>query len=379
MGGRNYFRNLFLGIEKHPHPMVEPVIFCETGQGARMRGDFPAETVVETAILDRLSPSWTLSGMAAKLGLENPLTSHLLEKHEVPVLSHELFMDAKYRSNIKTLFWIADFQHVHLPNLFPAKELRRRDAHLRQRSASCDAVILSSEAAKADFISFFPEQAHKAAVLRFVSSPQSIARAPSAEELRRRYKFNGPFFLLPNQFWKHKNHRVAISALQILKQRGQAILILATGLATDPRHPTYFDELMKFVEECGVGESFRVLGSIPDHDLLGLMRDSVAILNPSLFEGWSTSVEEAKSLGKTVLLSDIAVHREQAPDLGVYFHPQDAKDLACKLWSTLADYDPNIDARNQENAANRLPLRQVEFAESYQRIVLKTVGSSEAR
>ena len=106
-----------------------------------------------------------------------------------------------------------------------------------------------------------------------------------------------------------------------------------------------------------MGESFRVLGSIPDHDLLGLMRNSVAILNPSLFEGWSTSVEEAKSLGKTVLLSDIAVHREQAPDLGVYFHPQDAEDLACKLWSTLADYDPNIDARNQEKCCEQTSLQ----------------------
>jgi glycosyltransferase involved in cell wall biosynthesis len=379
MGGRNYFKNLFLALAKHPNPVIEPVIFCGIGRSARIRSDFPAVMVIETGMLNRLSPAWTIAGMAAKLGFENPLTSRLLEKHGVVALSHTLFMDTKYRTCLKTLWWIADFQHLHLSSLFSAKELRWRNALFRRQSARCDCVLLSSETAKADFTALFPEQAHKAAVLRFVSSPQNIARGPSAEELRQKYQFNGPFFLLPNQFWKHKNHRVAISALQILKQRGQAILILATGLASDSRHPTYFDELMKLVEEGGVGEPFRVLGSIPDHDLLGLMRDSMAILNPSLFEGWSTSVEEAKSLGKTVLLSDIPVHREQAPDLGVYFHPQDAEDLACKLWSTLADYDPNIDARNQEKAANRLPLRQVEFAESYQRIVLKTVGSAEAR
>lgn len=343
-----------------------------------MRCDFPAEIVVETAILNRLSASWTLSGMAAKLGLENPLTSHLLEQHNVAVLSHELFMDTKYRTRIKTLCWIADFQHVHLSTLFSAKELRRRDAICRQRSASCDAVILSSEAAKADFISLFPGQALKAAVLRFVSSPQAVDCVPSAYELRQKYRFKGSFFLLPNQFWKHKNHRVVISALEILKRRGQAVLILATGLAADPRHPTYFAELMEFVEECDVRESFRVLGSIPDNDLVGLMRNSVAILNPSLFEGWSTSVEEAKSLGKTVLVSDIAVHREQAPDLGVYFHPLDPENLAGKLWDVLETYDPDLDARRQESAVGRLPNRQIEFAESYQRIVLKTVGAPEA-
>jgi glycosyltransferase involved in cell wall biosynthesis len=378
MGGRNYFKNLFLALETHPHPVVEPVIFCGAGRGAKLRSDFPASIVVETGMLNRLSPSWTIAGMAAKLGCENPLTSRLLEKHGVMALSHELFMDTKYRSRLKTLWFIADFQHLHLPALFSAKELSRRDTFFRRRSARCDSVILSSEAAKADFTSLFPEQAHKAAVLRFVSSPQTSGGVPSAEELRRKYQFKGAFFLLPNQFWKHKNHRAAISALQILKQRGQAILILATGLANDPRHPTYFAELMEFVKECDVRESFRVLGSIPDNDLLGLMRNCVAILNPSLFEGWSTSVEEAKSLGKTVLLSDIAVHREQTPDLGVYFHPLDAEGLASKLWSVLEAYDPNIDAGNQESAGSRLPGRRVEFAESYQRIVLNIVGSPEA-
>jgi glycosyltransferase involved in cell wall biosynthesis len=378
MGGRNYFRNLFLALAKHPNPVVEPVLFCGVGRGAKIRSDLPAVMVVETGMLNPLSAAWTIAGMAAKLDCENPLTSRLLEKHGVVALSHTLFMDTKYGARVKTLFWIADFQHLHLPSLFSAKELRRRDRFFRRRSERCDCVILSSEAAKADFTALFPEQAQKAAVLRFVSGPQTFDSVPSAEELRQKYQFSGPFFLLPNQFWKHKNHRVAIAALRILKQRGRAMLVLATGLARDPRQPAHFDELMKFVEECGVRESFRVLGSVPDNDLLGLMRCCVAIVNPSLFEGWSTSVEEAKSLGKAVLLSDIAVHREQAPDLGVYFHPQDAEGLAGAMGRTLEAYEPDMDVRSQESAANRLGGRQVEFAESYQRIVLNAVGAPQA-
>ena len=39
---------------------------------------------------------------------------------------------------------------------------------------------------------------------------------------------------------------------------------------------------------------------------------SVALLNPSHFEGWSTTVEEARALGVPMLLSDLDVHLEQA-------------------------------------------------------------------
>ena len=68
------------------------------------------------------------------------------------------------------------------------------------------------------------------------------------------------------------------------------------------------------------------------------------VLQPSLFEGWSTSVEEAKSLGKPVLLSDIEVHREQVLSPESFFQPHDVTGLANLIegqWSTLpAGHEP---------------------------------------
>ncbi len=44
---------------------------------------------------------------------------------------------------------------------------------------------------------------------------------------------------------------------------------------------------------------------------MALLRGAAAVLQPSRFEGWSTIIEDAKSLGKPIVASDIAVHREQ--------------------------------------------------------------------
>lgn len=57
-----------------------------------------------------------------------------------------------------------------------------------------------------------------------------------------------------------------------------------------------------------------------------------------VFEGWSTVVQDSKALGKPLLCSDIAVHREQAPN-ALGFFPCDAPivlaDLLCHHWDSL--------------------------------------------
>ena len=105
------------------------------------------------------------------------------------------------------------------------------------------------------------------------------------------------------------------------------------------------------------------------------MRASDAVLNPSLFEGWSTTVEEAKSLGKRVVLSDIPVHREQAPAGAVYFPPRNPKALADVLRGVLSDRDAGGEMRRAERAKALMPMRRRDFALGYERIVRDALGA----
>ena len=115
-----------------------------------------------------------------------------------------------------------------------------------------------------------------------------------------------------------------------------------------------------------------MLGQIPFEHLGGLLRDAIALINPSKFEGWSTSVEEAKSAGKHVILSDIPVHKEQAPERGSYFSPDDPEQLAQLMADATQKFDADADAAFQNRARDRVPSRLKEFAETYLGIVLRT-------
>ena len=66
----------------------------------------------------------------------------------------------------------------------------------------------------------------------------------------------------------------------------------------DYRNKDHVDELKNYISTCGLENNIRLLGFIDYNDLFYFMRHCVSIINPSLFEGWSTTVEEAKSLGK---------------------------------------------------------------------------------
>ncbi len=144
-----------------------------------------------------------------------------------------------------------------------------------------------------------------------------------------------------------------------------------TGKTSDHRQPEDFSNLMATVQTYGLSDCSRVLGVIPYNDLIALMRNSLAVINPSLFEGWSSSVEEAKSLGKRVILSDIPIHREQDPAAGIFFKPHDAEWLAEVMERIMRNPpEPEEELRMLEAARDYLLPRKIGFAENYQKIVL---------
>ena len=214
--------------------------------------------------------------------------------------------------SVPLLGWIPDFQHLHLPEMFPPEEVEARNHNILRIAHSARRVILSSHAAFGDFRDFAPQFATKGALLPFVAQvpPGTFDTDPGwvcdMYNLPRRYIY------LPNQFWKHKNHRLVIEALRLLKHEYPEIVVVCTGNTADPRNPDHFASLKAAIARHGLRDNIIILGLIPYSHVFPLMRQSLAVLQPSLFEGWSTTVEEAKSVGKPMLLSDIPVHREQA-------------------------------------------------------------------
>jgi len=264
-----------------------------------------------------------------------------------------------------------------MPQFFSSAEIRQRNRSYARAADAYTRLILSSEDAKRDLAVFRESAAEKARVLPFLSTTDGNTEGgTSRAHLLERYGLPQSYFLVPNQFWAHKNHAVLIETVALARAQGHPMCIVNTGSTIDSRNPDHFSRLLKRVREAGCENDFKVLGLIPGADLAMLMRYSVAIINPSLFEGWSTSVEEAKSIGKTIILSDIPVHREQDPPFGIFFAPDSSEALASILWEVLSSHSETLDDERFAAATANLPLRMSAFRQKYEQIIAEAVEAT---
>src|SRR5205823_12670558 len=120
-------------------------------------------------------------------------------------------------------------------------------------------------------------------------------------------------------------------------RRGFNAVVCPSATTADRRERGYFNEVMARGRSRGLEKHFLRLGMIPLSQVYALLRACTALINPSRSEGWSTTVEEAKSFGVPMILSDLDVHREQAIGTASYFGTDDAVALADHLMRTFED------------------------------------------
>lgn len=241
----------------------------------------------------------------------------------------------------KQLYWIPDFQELHLPQFYPNANLELRKKNRAVFASSTKEVLFSSQNALEDYNTFFPGNSTKNHVLNFTVFHPDFSDL--GESVKAKYDLLGKkYFFSPNQFWKHKNHIVILKALLALKKENKLNFTMAfSGKESDYRNPTYFRELEVFVKENELGENVKFLGFIDRKEQLYLMDNAVAVVQPSLFEGWSTVVEDAKRLNQNCIVSNLKVHQEQLGKKGFYFDPEDEKELAVLLDYFMAENRPN--------------------------------------
>jgi glycosyltransferase involved in cell wall biosynthesis len=239
------------------------------------------------------------------------------------------YFKTEFITDSKKIYWIPDFQENSYPEYFKKTEIIDRVLMQANAAYSNASLILSSKSAFNDFSRIYPHYSCNVKIIPFITPlcfEQEIFN--SFDSVNSRYNITGNYFICSNQFWVHKNHFLIIEAASLLKKQNINIKIYFTGKENDYRCHDYTNQLKQKVKELNLEENIIFLGFIPRKDQITLMKNSIAIIQPSLFEGWNTAIEEAKYLGKQVIASDIPVHKEQLADNGSYFNPHDANKLA---------------------------------------------------
>jgi glycosyltransferase involved in cell wall biosynthesis len=362
MGGSEYIRNLLRALAAAGAP--DATLFCFA--------DAANEWKDTTSQIAPVSPMWN-APLVDRLGLNNRHFAASLRAHPVDFLYPLTYGN---RENIGLTFplkrtlrntawagWVPDFQHRHLPRFFTPAHSAFRDRGIAQLLAEAPAAVMSSETAANDLRTFHPDYAGRVEVLRFSTSPrpewyEPFAGADLAQVPER-------FFAVCNQFWLHKNHLTVFRALALLADRNIRPIVICTGAIDDARDPGYPGQVRAALQERGIADQVKLLGLLPRRAQIELLRRSIAVIQPSLFEGWSTVVEDARVLGCRLLLSDIPVHREQDPPGARYFSPESPEALADLMASAWADWPAGPDPEAERVARSTAERRLVEVGKRF--------------
>ena len=357
MGGLNYFNNLLFALNQIGKKELEIFVFVGKKTDIEIKRMFQKYAIViEDSIFDRKSLKWLLMKIEQKIFKTNFILSSLLKKFNIQVLSHASIVNL---NGIKTINWIPDFQHIHLPQMFSSEEIKRRDESFMKIIKRSDLVALSSYDALKDFKNFAPEYIKKAKVLQFVSQPYGKYFDLNENDKKRvleKYGFATDFYYIPNQFWKHKNHMLVFKAIKELKKEGLEFSLVCTGHLDDYRNKSHISDIKDFIKNNNLEKNINLLGLVDYEDVFALIKFSKAVINPSLFEGWSSTVEECKSVGKNMILSDLNVHKEQYPE-AAFFERNSVESLINIL--------KNYKEENSGDILESVEIRTKKFAQKY--------------
>lgn len=127
------------------------------------------------------------------------------------------------------------------------------------------------------------------------------------------------FLLYVGSLYPHKNIDVILRALMQLPDFELNIV---------GARNVFVDQVKQQVQQLGLSQRVHFLGFVADRQLNQLYQEAVALIQPSLSEGFGLTGVEAMALQTPVIASNIPIFHEIYQSAALFFDPQNANSLA---------------------------------------------------
>ncbi len=218
----------------------------------------------------------------------------------------------------------------HNPRLRRLHQLRNRD--IARRS---DVVVAISESTKKDVVRFLGVDPDRVEIVYGgVSAAFHPRPAEEVEEARVRYGLDRPYLIFVGTIEPRKNLVRLVRAFARLRKAGvdgEPMLVLAG------RRGWRWEEVDHEIATLGLERHVRQLGYVPEHDLPALLTGALALVYPSLYEGFGFPPLEAMACGTPAIASAVSSIPEVVDGAGVLVDPYREDAITDAIGSVLSD------------------------------------------
>jgi glycosyltransferase involved in cell wall biosynthesis len=238
---------------------------------------------------------------------------------------------------LRNVLVVPDIQHEYWPDLFTPRDLNERRT-LHNRSAREAAHICAiSEFTRQTLIERLGVPPDRITTIHLAADPlfhpDSPARTARARVLEKYGLKQRGYLLFPANTWRHKNHVRVIHAMGILRDLyGLEPLLICTGAPREAHA-----EVLSTIRQLRLEHVVRFLGYCPPSDMPGLYEGAVALIFPSLFEGFGMPLVEAMWCDCPIVCSNTTSLPEIAGDGALMIDPRSPEEMAHAVNRVLTD------------------------------------------
>jgi len=183
---------------------------------------------------------------------------------------------------------------------------------------NADAIICVSENTKKDLLELYSIRESKVSVI-YHGSEIGFKDSYGAEAIPQK-----PYYLYIGSRSPFKNFEILVRAFFIAAEDRKDLFLAIVG-------PPFRDEEIKRLVELGMMDRIIHFGYVLDGHLAKLYRCSIALVYPSLYEGFGIPLLEAMACKTVVIASNCSSIPEVVCDAGLLFDPHKVDELADML------------------------------------------------
>jgi glycosyltransferase involved in cell wall biosynthesis len=299
-GIKRYFANLISGLPEDFQPHLTTCRAAEELEPSHPRLRFHRfrrfrpqriSLRLEKAFFGRVEETFAFD-------IAHPTYYTLLSQREV----------GQYRCPVVITVW--DMIHELFPDLYPNGEFLARK---RRAIEAADAILCISENTKQDLLNRYPVDEAKVLVT-YLAANLTLTAVGGEQSTPSR-----PYFLYVGARTGYKNFHGLLSAFAVAATLARDIVLCVVG----PRFTNNEDRL---IDELGLSGKVENYGAVSDSQLATLYQRSLALVYPSLYEGFGIPPLEAMQCGTLVIAANRSSIPEVVGEAGMLFDPdkQDA-------------------------------------------------------
>jgi len=155
---------------------------------------------------------------------------------------------------------------------------------------------------------------------------KKIKPVSATSEILKKYHLTKPFLVYTGNLYPHKNVNLLFEAVKKFNLNHEHQLQLAIICSRSIFHSSVTES-----------KAVKLLGFVPDEDLAKIYSQALALVQPSLLEGFGLTGLEAMAANLPVLSSNATCLPEVYGDAAVYFDPKNVNDLIKKIDLIMTD------------------------------------------